>query len=164
VADDFAVLPPLARRLSHARHAVTAEAAAAAAAWLLPPPLTALGWPCRIVPRYVTLVITSVTYRSAVLSSPRIPWSRRGAGVPPRTPPSVVRVHTVAALIFRDDHCQLRCRCCCRCCCRSMESADSGPRIAAGAWGQHHGRLAPSFWCRMLSSSPSSTKFLLARA
>ena len=31
---------------------------------------------------------------SAVLSSPRIPWSRRGAGVPPRTPPSVVCVHT----------------------------------------------------------------------
>eukprot|EP01047_Picozoa_sp_COSAG01_P102511 COSAG01_NODE_32087_length_586_cov_2.143737_1_plen_74_part_10 len=39
-----------------------------------------------------------------------------------------------------------------------MESADSGPRIAAGAWGQHHGRPAPSFWCRMLSSSPSSTR------
>ena len=42
-----------------------------------------------------------------------------------------------------------------------MESADSGPRIAAGAWGQHHGRPAPSFWCRMLSSSASSSKFLL---
>jgi hypothetical protein len=45
-----------------------------------------------------------------------------------------------------------------------MESADSGPRIAAGAWGQHHGRPAPSFWCRMLSSSPDSTKFLLLHA
>ena len=31
---------------------------------------------------------------SAILSSPRIPWSRWGAGVPPRTPPSVVCVHT----------------------------------------------------------------------
>ena len=45
-----------------------------------------------------------------------------------------------------------------------MESADSGPRIAAGAWGQHHGRPAPSFWCRMLSSSLGSTKFLLLHA
>jgi hypothetical protein len=26
----------------------------------------------------------------AVISSPRIPWSRRGAGVPPHTPPSLV--------------------------------------------------------------------------
>ena len=42
-----------------------------------------------------------------------------------------------------------------------MESGDSGPRIAAGAWGKHHGRPAPSFWCRMLSSSPSRSKFLL---
>jgi hypothetical protein len=30
----------------------------------------------------------------AVLSSPRIPYSRRRAGVPPRTPPSLVCVHT----------------------------------------------------------------------
>ena len=42
-----------------------------------------------------------------------------------------------------------------------MESGDSGPRIAAGAWGKHHGRPAPSFWCRMLSSSPSRSTFLL---
>ena len=37
----------------------------------------------------------------AVISCPRIPWSRRGAGVPPRTPASVVRVRTVAQLIWR---------------------------------------------------------------
>ncbi len=35
-----------------------------------------------------------------------------------------------------------------------MESADSRQRIAAGAWGQRHGRPAPSFWCRVLSSPP----------
>ena len=48
-----------------------------------------------------------------------------------------------------------------------MESADSRQRIAAGAWGQRHGRPAPSFWCRVLSSPPPSSgkqQFLLLHA
>ena len=48
-----------------------------------------------------------------------------------------------------------------------MESADSTQRIAAGAWGQRHGRPAPSFWCRVLSSLPPSSgkqQFLLLHA
>ena len=50
----------------------------------------------------------------------------------------------------------------------SMECADSSrQRIAAGAWGQRHGRPAPSFWCRVLSSPPPSSgkqQFLLLHA
>jgi hypothetical protein len=47
----------------------------------------------------------------------------------------------------------------------SMESADSGQRIVAGAWGQRYGRPAPSFWCRVLSSPAASKKqFLLLHA
>jgi hypothetical protein len=45
-----------------------------------------------------------------------------------------------------------------------MESADSRPRIAAGTWGHRNGRPAPSFFCQLLSSSPSTSKFLLLHA